>query len=252
MLTCDKTVCTPANFRIACNNNLSSSYDPSTIACLWRSSHFNWMSHDCAEFLVDTLKIQVNIDLRSMQEVQDNGPPHQVIDRGMLWHHIPLKQQSTHLRQTKIPNAHDYFLYYSALLEENKTVLKQIIQYIAYSEQKRFVINCLAGKDRTGIVIMLLMSALGIANPDIIEDYQISKRYLLPKLDQFKLHWEKKQLTKQQYALRFNCDPSSMSNLIDQIINTYHSMDNYFSELNIDSTCINALRSKFYAYGETP
>jgi protein-tyrosine phosphatase len=38
------------------------------------------------------------------------------------------------------------------------------------------VINCVAGKDRTGIACALLLGALGVPRPTVIEDYVLSER----------------------------------------------------------------------------
>jgi protein-tyrosine phosphatase len=39
-----------------------------------------------------------------------------------------------------------------------------------------FVINCTAGKDRTGVAVALILSALGVSRDDIFEDYLTSNR----------------------------------------------------------------------------
>ncbi len=40
------------------------------------------------------------------------------------------------------------------------------------------VIHCLGGKDRTGLTIALLLSALGVQRDDVLDDYQLTDDYL--------------------------------------------------------------------------
>jgi protein-tyrosine phosphatase len=40
------------------------------------------------------------------------------------------------------------------------------------------VFNCAIGKDRTGILAAMLLSTLGVAEKDIIEDYSLSDQYM--------------------------------------------------------------------------
>ena len=39
--------------------------------------------------------------------------------------------------------------------------------------------HCTAGKDRTGILSALVLSFCGVADPDIVADYQVTATYLL-------------------------------------------------------------------------
>lgn len=47
------------------------------------------------------------------------------------------------------------------------------------------VYHCSAGKDRTGVVTMLILSALGVARNAIVEDYMLSNRLLAGKYDRY-------------------------------------------------------------------
>ncbi len=46
------------------------------------------------------------------------------------------------------------------------------------------VIHCTVGKDRTGVMIAMLLLLLGVDERDVIADYQISETYLKPRFDE--------------------------------------------------------------------
>ena len=63
----------------------------------------------------------------------------------------------------------------------NTKAFHDIFKIIA-SVEKRIIINCTAGKDRTGVTIYLILSLLGVDVNVIKEDYLLSQRYIDEKL----------------------------------------------------------------------
>jgi protein-tyrosine phosphatase len=64
---------------------------------------------------------------------------------------------------------------YLRMLEGFPDYLAQVIGAVADGE--RIVFHCTAGKDRTGITAMTLLGLAGVADPYILDDYEISARY---------------------------------------------------------------------------
>lgn len=56
--------------------------------------------------------------------------------------------------------------------------LQAILSYLCSSDPQPFVINCTAGKDRTGIIVMVLMMLAGCSTEDIAEEYHRSEEGL--------------------------------------------------------------------------
>ncbi len=59
---------------------------------------------------------------------------------------------------------------------ENKR-MKEIFELIR-DNKDLVIVNCSMGKDRTGVIMMLLLSLCGVNNKDIIADYSLSYNYL--------------------------------------------------------------------------
>jgi protein tyrosine/serine phosphatase len=64
---------------------------------------------------------------------------------------------------------------------ENLTVYEQALQSFLDLASLPILIHCTQGKDRTGIVVVLLLMILGVPEQAIEFDYQLSDEELLPE-----------------------------------------------------------------------
>lgn len=110
------------------------------------------------------------VDLRSGEELarqpdQLRGQP------GFLYHHCPL------VGIEKLPNLEADIgrAYFEAM--DRLTCVGRAMRILA-AAPGGVLFHCTAGKDRTGILAMLLLSLAGVAREDILADYQISETYL--------------------------------------------------------------------------
>jgi hypothetical protein len=64
---------------------------------------------------------------------------------------------------------------YSVFLEDGQEVIKIVFEdYFSKAATNKLIIHCEGGKDRTGILIALLLDLLGVSRKLIIEDYLLS------------------------------------------------------------------------------
>jgi protein-tyrosine phosphatase len=66
---------------------------------------------------------------------------------------------------------------YLHMLEGSAPAFGRILAGLADAPRLPAVFHCAAGKDRTGMVAALLLSVLGVAEPDILDDYELTSRY---------------------------------------------------------------------------
>jgi protein-tyrosine phosphatase len=70
---------------------------------------------------------------------------------------------------------------YIVILEKSKELIARIIKAVAASvEDGCVLVHCQGGKDRTGIIIALLLSLAGVQREAIVEDYALSEAMLKP------------------------------------------------------------------------
>jgi protein tyrosine/serine phosphatase len=70
---------------------------------------------------------------------------------------------------------------YRAIVERGKELIATVIKAVAASlEEGGVLVHCHGGKDRTGIVVALLLSLAGVPRETIAEDYAMSEARLEP------------------------------------------------------------------------
>jgi protein-tyrosine phosphatase len=125
--------------------------------------------------------IRTVIDLRGDDEVADTPSPYQ---DGMTYRRVPF----TSARMMALHSAaHD-----GTLPEELRRIavpgggLAEAVAALAGSEPG-IVLHCTAGRDRTGIVIAIVLAAIGVPDEEIVADYVASDDALVEEYDRFKL-----------------------------------------------------------------
>lgn len=68
---------------------------------------------------------------------------------------------------------------YRGLLDHGAADIGSLIRIVACADALPAVISCHAGKDRTGLVSAVLLEALGVEREVVLEDYELTTRYLL-------------------------------------------------------------------------
>ena len=69
---------------------------------------------------------------------------------------------------------------YLGMLEGFGDYFIEVINVIV--EGHRILFHCTAGKDRTGVMAMVLLGLAGVSAPYLLDDYEISQQYLRPQL----------------------------------------------------------------------
>jgi hypothetical protein len=119
----------------------------------------------------EALGVRTVIDLRRANELEHLG---RVPDwNGLTWHNIapdhPEWKPEEYSHAEGVPG----FLArrYAELAAQGSAGIVKVIGVIAEAQNAPTVVHCLAGKDRTGVVIGLTLSLLGVNDTDIAADY---------------------------------------------------------------------------------
>ena len=151
---------------------------------LFRSGNLSRLTESDKEALKG-LGIKHIVDLRDDDEIEKHPDP--AID-GAKWHHIPLIKDEKVVRQAGDLNQFESKLVGSKpgemLISLNRGLVAntagfaEVFKILLMDPDKPLLFHCMAGKDRTGAVAALLLSALGIPQSVIEADYMYTNNSL--------------------------------------------------------------------------
>jgi protein-tyrosine phosphatase len=113
------------------------------------------------------LGIGVVVDLRSPLELAQDDAPAPL--PGARWVHVPIHGGSrSSLLDETLPSLEAL---YRHVLADDGAQLAQAVRAIAEAGEVPVLVNCTAGKDRTGLVVALALEAVGVARDAVVADY---------------------------------------------------------------------------------
>lgn len=123
--------------------------------------------------------VRTVIDLRNPAEAQKDPDP--------IWHehgidYLLIPQQSEQLWRELEPIARTRTERDCAVIDRRAEQIVTMARAVAIAVPGGVLIHCLAGKDRTGIAVALLLSLVGVSDADIAADYSLTMANLAAEL----------------------------------------------------------------------
>jgi protein-tyrosine phosphatase len=183
------------------------------------------------------------IDLRSSAELERSG---RVSGLDVAFHHAPLFEEDSlpfkwaEPDDPEPPAGEDYV----AIAENGASALAFALEVIAEGEHP-VVFHCAAGKDRTGILTGLLLSALGVSDETIMEDYELTNLSLAAHLSWAKANDPKEaaEIAGRPTWLLQSSGPGIKALL--EILRTRHgSVEGYLRGLGVTNEKLDTLRAR--------
>ena len=122
--------------------------------------------------------VQTIIDLRLAHELDRDPNPFasQGPDGEPRYLHLPLLDPETDAALNAIESPREQYI---VMLERNKERVAAVVKAVAASlEAGGVLVHCHGGKDRTGIVVALLLSLVGAPRATIVADYALTEARL--------------------------------------------------------------------------
>ena len=178
------------------------------------------------------------IDLRSSKETKMN--PDHIDKREMEYLNVPLLDQiQSTLLKGKMPD--DMSEMYIGLVENSKDGLKEVFTRMV-NERGVILYHCTAGKDRTGIITMLLLKLAGVADDTVLADYAISETYMKETFERQRKMVEAAGIKAPDYV--FRSKPEYMQKLMEHIAGKYGTAKGYLESLGLSEEEIGTLEGK--------
>jgi protein-tyrosine phosphatase len=120
------------------------------------------------------LGVRVAVDLRPPEEqaAEPTNPPFLRIVP------VPLLRGERTSDRSALANGEGYLRdRYTEIVLDRASDIGTIFGWLARQDGLPAVIHCAAGKDRTGVVSALLLLALGVEEPTVLDDYELTSEY---------------------------------------------------------------------------
>ncbi|KAJ6020832.1 hypothetical protein N7540_006336 [Penicillium herquei] len=127
-------------------------------------------------------------------------------------------------------------------LDASKSELRCIFEMLALQETYPILVHCTQGKDRTGLVIlmMLLLAGEQVSRAAIIDDYTRSELELVPEFEERMREISALGLG-EDYT---RCPPGFVDDLIDYLDTHYGGVTGYLACIGIDGSMQEKIREK--------
>ncbi|MEA2573919.1 MAG: protein-tyrosine phosphatase [Chloroflexia bacterium] len=191
--------------------------------------------------------IRTIIDLRLAHELERHPNPFAVQESndGPRYLNLPLHDVEIDADiDAAMPTQDDYIV----ILERGKGLVGAVIKAVAASlEDGAVLVHCHGGKDRTGIVVALLLSLAGVPLDTIVEDYALSEAMLAGP----NLAWLEEQSKTQgrplEKPLWMFAHPEKMRRTLEYLDRKYGRVEGYLAECGVTEAEMAQIREHLIA-----
>lgn len=211
---------------------------------LFRSDTLQEVSDADARRLAEDMGLRTVVDLRFAGEVVREG-------RGALENHdvvrhlsVPLVSVDLSVPGTAVPliTADMHVPHYLGFLTVSGDQFRTIAETLA-ADGLPAVVHCAAGKDRTGVVVAVILDAVGVTREAIVADYvrtrdayaQVHER--LQRLESYRGYID------QQPPEVLDASPETISGFLDGLHEQHGSGAEYLQSVGVSAGTVSALRS---------
>src|SRR3954447_330138 len=198
------------------------------------------------------LRLRVVFDLRSDQE---RAARPSVLPEGIRCESIAIIGEASRTQELgriivdgRLAEAPDDFLeqVYADMIEVAATTFGRLFTMLAADDGLPAVIHCSIGKDRTGVACALLLSAIGVADTHILDDYELTSRYYTDReVARLQERLEASGVSAERYRSVFGAPRRAMAATLTAVREQHGSIERYLNETaGVDMHVLRSLRER--------
>lgn len=198
------------------------------------------------------LGVSCVFDLRTDDEIA--AAPDR-LPEGVRYWHLPMLQIGSRwaelARMLLVPRYLDKLtgLIYLRMLDNQHERLAQLYRYLLDESRLPVLVHCSAGKDRTGVVVALLLLLLGVPEKTVLADYSLtndSYDYISRMSTDLIASLKRMGFQAGDIAPLLIADPANLQKALDHLRARYGTVENYFRQaLGFTTEEIARLRGNF-------
>ncbi len=213
----------------------------------YRSDALHNLSSEAQKALLD-LGVRTIIDLRGASELQ-TAPNVFAENPRVRYINVPLfnelyvtAREHADTSATKPPE--NLLTVYKLAVDRCQNGMRSVFESMADEDAGAVLVHCTAGKDRTGIIIALLLQLAGVPASIIAEDYAATALHIESILEDLRKGAQEQGQDMERYEQMLLAEPQAMLEFLSYVEQTYGGAEAYLLEIGITSTQIDSLRKK--------
>jgi protein-tyrosine phosphatase len=177
--------------------------------------------------------VRTVIDLRRSDELQV-APNVFASSSDVTYHHVSLLLDTPPIRR-QVPRP--LMDTYRVILDQRQEQLRQALATLAAPGGLPALVHCTAGKDRTGLIVALVLGLAGVPTTTIVEDYALSAHYLVGTyLEEARQRAEKNGLPWEWFQHQVICPPEFMRTTLQYLDERYGGIAAYVHAIGLSDT----------------
>lgn len=208
---------------------------------LMRSDNLGHLTTTGQQALID-YGIRTIIDVRSRYEA--TTWPHAFTQHNSLvYRNIPLGEVSNVAIKAQMENA--TLIEWNCLaLDHGQEQVATILRTLSQAEPGGVLIHCHAGKDRTGLVVALILALLGVELEVIARDYAASDHYLQPLYAEWLQKVADDPVKHAELAEQLTSSPATMRGIFAHLDANYDGVAGYTQRCGITASEIGMITNR--------
>lgn len=134
---------------------------------------------------------------------------------------------------------------YEWMLDDSRASFLQVFRSFAQNGTGCTLFHCSGGKDRTGMVSMLLLKLAGVDEPTIVADYALSEKAMVDLFPLQAAEMESRGLVVPPYILQ--SPPENMERALDYLKGKYRSAADYLRLLGLSAEEVSGICGRMLA-----
>ncbi len=196
------------------------------------------------QHILSTLGIGTTIDLRFTMETT-RAPSVYASSAFVRYVHLPLHEPypEAQMHETTASLA----TYYMHLVDECGGSILAVFEALSEPQALPVIVHCTVGKDRTGVVIALLLSMLGVNNDDVVADYALTGVLAGDFLDKLRRDAMAAGMPADWCARMFASEAETMRALLAHLAARYGGAEAYLRAIGLSDARIARLHANLLA-----
>lgn len=192
--------------------------------------------------IFQSLKLSTSLDLREEDErieAPDNLSEHVRLVSIPIFTHNTVKKTAVTDRRA-LSSLDEVYQY---VVAERGAAVVAVLRKLAQPDSLPAIVHCTAGKDRTGIVIALLLASLGVPDDTIAADFAATSLFLTEEFYQgITERAVNNGQNREQYTAMLSCEPQLILNVLKQIRASHGDVKSYLVHHGMPTEDLDRLR----------